>query len=840
MTEVLYVHSGPNMESATVASASGTSGGFGYEVSPPKTSILKKVKVYAGSGTSNLNKFLVFEKVSGSVHKLVYSRNLMDTSDYRYSEIINVGVTLEAGKTYFLLFYTDSDALNRLPANQSPSTLSRVSVYAGNLTFIQVNGTYSNTIQSMVQGTNYSVTLSANSAQAYVPNMEITLGPVNTPPTTPGAFTQPSGTLEIGDTKVFSVGASSDAEGNLSKYVWEVSLNVGAYTKVGETSVPNFTYTIPTATSLKMRVKAVDSGGLESAYRESSVYTVSKPVYYWSKYNTITNSTYSDTAPWQASGDSFKVFVGASNSYTFNPTTNRYSKAGSTYMGGQPVYAGSVAYEGGGSTITRYVAKSGGDPSHGLEVTVASKNASNNNGHTSYSKGSLIQSDIQAQEGTYPTDGRHSDGYWYVRGSRVSQSIAPPGKFTAPTTGKAFKPNELASITFEASSAPNISAYEVDYRYGTGAWTPLAYNNTLSRSLTITNDKSLKTLELRVRAKNTSNIFSDFVYSESFVIEHNVAPTVTLTQPGDNTTLYENDTLNIAGTAYDADPDQSVTVYYQINNEPRKVLATNLSQTQISLSKQLKFKGGKIYDGDTALTDTLADGVAHTLKVWAEDSEKASSVIVERSFYVVPNRAPLLSVDAVVPSGIVDADKFKISGNASDQDANSNIKVTQRINGGNAIEIYNGTGGTWEFDVSLAQLTVGENTIIIEVIDNYGAKTSKTIKLNKSEVKTPILNSVARYKIEPPKGSAKGVLLWVQRDTDLDLTVELSMTLQGEQESYETLTATNTAPVDPETVEDEFYFEADEAKNNIILKLSTSRTDVNIDHKIHLISGVLE
>lgn len=43
----------------------------------------------------------------------------------------------------------------------------------------------------------------------------------NTAPTIPGAFTQPTGTLETGDAKVVSWGASSDAESNLSKYVLE-------------------------------------------------------------------------------------------------------------------------------------------------------------------------------------------------------------------------------------------------------------------------------------------------------------------------------------------------------------------------------------------------------------------------------------------------------------------------------------------------------------------------------------------------------------------------------------------------------------------------------------------
>ncbi|MED3873306.1 sialidase family protein [Lysinibacillus capsici] len=322
----------------------------------------------------------------------------------------------------------------------------------------------------------------------------------------------------------------------------------------------------------------------------------------------------------------------------------------------------------------------------------------------------------------------------------------------------------------------------------------------------------------------------------------NQNPTITLISPSNSQTLYENDVINISGDAYDADKDQSVTVFYQINSEQRKVLATNVSQTQITLSKQITFKGGKLYDGEMVLTGVLAEGVAHTLKVWAVDSENGQSATIERTFYVVPNRAPLLAIDAVVPSGIINTDKFKISGTASDQDANSNIKVNYRINGANPVEVYNGAGGAWEFEVSLAQLVVNENTIIIEVIDNYDAKTSKTIKLNKNEVKTPILQSVARYKISPPKGSARGVLIWVQRDEELDLRVELSMTLVGEQEQYILLEADpdKIVPVTDGIVEDEYYHETVEPKDNIILKLTTTRPNISIDNKVYLIMGVVE
>ncbi len=102
------------------------------------------------------------------------------------------------------------------------------------------------------------------------------------------------------------------------------------------------------------------------------------------------------------------------------------------------------------------------------------------------------------------------------------------------------------------------------------------------------------------------------------------------------------------------------------------------------------------------------------------------------------------------------------------------------------------------------------------------------------------MQSVARYKISPPpKGSARGVLIWVQRDEDLDLTVELSMTLTGEQEQYILLEADpkNIVEVSEGIVEDEYYHETVESKDNIILKLTTSRANVNIDDKIYLVWG---
>lgn len=457
--------------------------------------------------------------------------------------------------------------------------------------------------------------------------------------------------------------------------------------------------------------------------------------YYYDKYNT--NTSYASQPSWGG---------GASADASFFPDGYKnISWNGSKWVTSvqwgysEKVYAGSVAYSISGTILTKYTVNTPNNDSNTANVPhyVTKYTASATLAPSvSYSRGALVQPNVIAEDGTYPTNGRHTDGFWYVRGSVANSS-----------------------------------------------------------------------------------------------------PTVTLTSPSNNQTLYENDTINISGDAYDADKDQSVTAYYQINAEPRKVLATNLSQTLIALSKQLTFKGGKLYDGGTAITGTLAEGVAHTLKVWAVDSENASSTVVERSFYVVPNRAPSLMVNNPTPNGIIDSDSFNISGTYGDADGNATT-VVYRINGGNPIQIAQGVSGDFTFDLTLGALKVGLNAITVEATDSYGAKTTKTVKLNKTAVTAPLLRSTVRYKVEPPTGSASEILVWVQRDAKLTLDASVSMTIAGEPEAFVPMTAGNTASLQNGQVEDEFYYAADGAKDSIVLKLDLTKSNVNADEAITLITGV--
>ncbi len=97
----------------------------------------------------------------------------------------------------------------------------------------------------------------------------------NTAPSTPGSISIPS--FIMGGTSIsISWAKSSDAEGNISGYKVERSTNGGgSWSQIYQGTATNTTNTVPFGTSSVMyRVKAYDSGGMESGWRTSSKVTV--------------------------------------------------------------------------------------------------------------------------------------------------------------------------------------------------------------------------------------------------------------------------------------------------------------------------------------------------------------------------------------------------------------------------------------------------------------------------------------------------------------------------------------------------------------------------------------
>ena len=98
---------------------------------------------------------------------------------------------------------------------------------------------------------------------------------VNTAPTTPGFISVPSD-IRGGTTITISWGASTDAESNLSGYKLECSTDGGStWAQIYQGAAVKATHAVTFGTAtVTYRVKAYDSGGLESGWKTSSKVTV--------------------------------------------------------------------------------------------------------------------------------------------------------------------------------------------------------------------------------------------------------------------------------------------------------------------------------------------------------------------------------------------------------------------------------------------------------------------------------------------------------------------------------------------------------------------------------------
>ncbi|MCM3239039.1 hypothetical protein M3589_15045 [Heyndrickxia oleronia] len=584
--------------------------------------------------------------------------------------------------------------------------------------------------------------------------MMIDGGIVNTAPSIPGSFTQPTGELESGDSKVFSVGSSSDAESNLSKYVWEASINGGSFTKIGETPTNNITYIIPTANSLKLRVKAVDSQGLESGYRESAVFTVTKPKYYWSKYNIVITKKYKEDS-WSSPYDiDVRPDALCCSSYAFNTNNGAFS------MSGAIINELKVGYYIVQSTGTVHVIDEirWYDTNTGLyNVVVRSKNSVVDSSDNS--KGTLIQSGIIAEEGTYPTDGVQS-GYWWTRGSRVNQSIAPPGAFTSPEAGTVLKPGDKAVLAWGASPAPGVTSYEPERAFNEdGQFTIIGSVKSPNTTYGITTDKTKTKVQFRVRAYDgIKGILSDYIYSDIYTIQHNVIPTILLNTDNNfimSETEGQNEVL-VDGSARDTDANNNVIVKMQINDGTIRNIQSAISDgsTPIEFSKKITYSNKRVYDGETPLTNDLPENVDHKLKVWADDGQGGISTVEERTFRVIHNRPPVISGTDENLGELLERPLITYQ---VDDPEKQTATITERING-QVIRTFDAElGKEYKIEIPIEmwiplQLEQ-EHKLTIEAKDTFGAKSTRTYTFTRTEdtilleLKNPFVTDIAATRI---------------------------------------------------------------------------------------------
>lgn len=161
----------------------------------------------------------------------------------------------------------------------------------------------------------------------------------------------------------------------------------------------------------------------------------------------------------------------------------------------------------------------------------------------------------------------------------------------------------------------------------------------------------------------------------------NNSPTLTLTSPANNQTLFEGNSYKVEGTASDSDNNNVVTIKYKINNGTTYNAGSGVSDgtTPISFVKNLTYSNKRLRDGATDITGVdLAENTNHTLTVWAEDDQGGKSAEVTRTFTVVWNRPPTISGTDTNLGTISTIPTFNYS--VTDPEGNT-FTITEYLNG---------------------------------------------------------------------------------------------------------------------------------------------------------------
>jgi hypothetical protein len=145
-----------------------------------------------------------------------------------------------------------------------------------------------------------------------------------------------------------------------------------------------------------------------------------------------------------------------------------------------------------------------------------------------------------------------------------------------------------------------------------------------------------------------------YEYNVTIIYEDNSSPILKL-DIADSQVLTEGKIYKISGSVLDSDSGNNLTVKYKINEQQERIITTKNSDgiTSYPFTKTLTFRKGKLYDGFEAVSSQLADGVAHTLSVWAEDNNGAKSQIHKKTFTVdlsVVNKEPIIYYGSIPSS----------------------------------------------------------------------------------------------------------------------------------------------------------------------------------------------
>jgi hypothetical protein len=263
---------------------------------------------------------------------------------------------------------------------------------------------------------------------------------------------------------------------------------------------------------------------------------------------------------------------------------------------------------------------------------------------------------------------------------------------------------------------------------GGASWSASILMHTGANSPSLLADKSLNfSSPLRIFKDSTSVKFSG---------SWNEAPTLTLTSPTDNQTLNEGNVFSIQGSAGDTDNGNVVTVKFKINGGTARAIASGVSDgsSPISFVKNLTYSNKRLWDGNTDVAGVdLAEGVDHTLTVWAEDDQGGKSAEITRNFRVIWNRPPTISgtdtdlgVISVAPSQTY---------TVSDPEGQS-FTITEYLDG-EVLRTFSGVAGQ-EYTVTIPadkwlRTSLAQHTLKVRATDSAGQFSERTYTFTRTD-----------------------------------------------------------------------------------------------------------
>ena len=307
----------------------------------------------------------------------------------------------------------------------------------------------------------------------------------------------------------------------------------------------------------------------------------------------------------------------------------------------------------------------------------------------------------------------------------------------------------------------------------------------------------------------SSALVSDTPNSDGhYEVMLNAAPEITLNEENGKI-LSEGMTLTLQGEAIDSDANDVVTVLARINNSATQTITAGVSdgKTPIPYNEVWTYRNGRIYrNNNKAVSDVLQEGNTHRLEVWAVDNHGNASPKQVRTFQNLANRPPKITIDFVsTPEHALDTDVISISGSAIDPDGDPNVKVFYQISGTGILnEVDVDASGKFKVAIPVGDLKDGTNTVNIIAEDSHKFRSQKSYRINRRFEGKELDKFVLRYELNPKEIAMSGIVVWIERSKDAELSTRVSLHKKDEPETFKSAELTVSVDLGGDLVEDEF------------------------------------